>query len=248
MLPALGVPAGFYRRLAEALGARGVDVVLVEQRGHGRSPYQARRGAAFGYRDYLEQDIPAAIAWTRARLPGHRLFLGGHSLGGHMSSIATGRTADGEIEGVVHLACGFPYHGLFAGRSARMVKLLCFLIPPLVLLFGYYPGDRVGFGGREFGRLMLDWRKWATGDSYDSPATPDAEAGIGSYRGRVLSVAFEQDTFASEAAIAYSYSRFKSVDVTALTLGRAEQGDYLGHFDWAKKPDGAAGVVADWIG
>jgi len=245
LLPALGVPARFYRHLAEHLAAAGIATCLFEQRGHGKSPYRAGRGQHFGLKAFLEDDIPAAISHMQSELPQTPLYLGGHSLGGHLSSITAGQRDD--IAGVVHLACGFPYHGLFGSKQAGQIKWLCRLLPALTALVGYFPGDRVGFGGREYRRLMLDWRDWAMGGSYDGPATPDAMAAIAGYEGRVLSLAFDRDRLAPDKAVEFSRGCFKNADVTGRKLGEPEQGRYVGHFDWARKPDGVIREIVNWI-
>ncbi len=246
LLPALGVQARFYRRLAEGLADAGITTYLFEQRGHGESPVRAGRGERFGYKSFLENDIPAAIARVKKEVGGLPLYLGGHSLGGHMSSIIAGRR--GDIAGVLHLACGFPYHKLYGKASERKIKILCRLLPIVTLACGYFPGNRFGFGGREYRQLMMDWREWALGGSYDIKAIPSAEADIAAFKGPVLSLAFERDTFASAEAVQYSVSRFKNAKITTRTLGEAEQGRYLGHFDWAKAPSGAAREIVNWIG
>lgn len=246
MLPALGVEARFYRRLAEGIAATGVTTVLMEQRGHGKSRVRAKRGDSFGYRDFLENDIPAAVAAVTAQYPEKRLYIGGHSLGGHLSSIIAGRQQEA-IRGVIHLACGFPYHGLFDAKAAGKVKLLSRLIPLTTVLFGYFPGHRIGFGGREYRQLMMDWREWALRGNYNIAASPDAEREIASFSGPVLSVSFDKDFYASDEAIAYSHSRFKTGDVTTIRLTAKEQGDFLGHFDWAKNPAGVVKAISGWI-
>jgi predicted alpha/beta hydrolase len=246
MLPALGIAAKFYRRLAEGLAAADIDVILFEQRGHGESPYRAARGQRFGYTDFLETDIRTALDFARGLAGDRPLYMGGHSLGGHLSSITAGR--DGEdIKGVIHLACGFPYTRLYSRKAASKISTLCLLIPVMTFLFGYFPGNRLGFGGREYARLMRDWRDWALHGTYDYGHVTGVEDEIAAYRGRVLSIAFEKDFFASDLAVEYSHSRFRSADVTTMKLGEAEQGEYLGHFDWARKPDGAVAAIADWI-
>lgn len=245
MLPALGVKARFYRHLGKALAERGITCFLFEQRGHGESPERAGRGKTFGLKAYLENDLMAAINYLKRETPNTPLYLAGHSMGGHLAAVMAGR--DAGVKGVVQLACGFPYHGFFGARQARQIKFLSRMLPLVTLLFGYYPGDRFGFGGREYRRLMLDWRDWALGGTYDCPAMPAAETEIASFKGRVLSIAFEKDHFASDEAIAYSHSRFKGAGVTAVMLGEAEQGTHLGHFDWAKKPDGAVQAIVNWL-
>ncbi|SDE36541.1 alpha/beta fold hydrolase [Kordiimonas lacus] len=246
LLPALGVQARFYRRLAEGLAGAGVGVCLFEQRGHGESPYRAGRGQSFGLDAFLNDDIPAAINHVQSLFPDAPFFLGGHSLGGHLSSITAGQRDD--IAGVVHLACGFPYQGLFPAKRARQIKWLCRMLPALTALVGHFPGDRLGFGGREYRQLMLDWRDWAMGGSYDGPATPDAMDAIAGYEGRVLSLAFERDGLAPDTAVAFSRSCFKSADLTGRKLTETEQGEYLGHFDWARRPDGVVREIVSWMG
>ncbi len=246
LLPALGVPARFYRRLAEGLADAGIGVCLLEQRGHGESPYRAGRGQSFGLKDFLEDDIPAAITHTQGLFPDSPFFLGGHSLGGHLSSITAGRRDD--VAGVLHLACGFPYQGLFEKGQARQIKWLCRLLPTLTALVGHFPGERMGFGGREYRQLMLDWRDWALGGSYDGPSTPGAMDAIAGYRGRVLSLSFALDRLAPDRAVDFSRNCFKNADLVARKLTEAEQGKHLGHFDWARKPDGVVREIVTWMG
>src|SRR4249919_4159906 len=61
-LPAMGVAASFYAPFAEALAQAAAGVaVLANLRGQGESPAPARRGARFGYREIVAQDIPSLI-------------------------------------------------------------------------------------------------------------------------------------------------------------------------------------------
>src|SRR5471030_925392 len=68
-LPAMGVPARHYLPLAEALAAQGVAVVVHEWRGIGSSNRRAGRRCNWGYRELLEDDLPAALSAVRARWP-----------------------------------------------------------------------------------------------------------------------------------------------------------------------------------
>ncbi|NVJ96509.1 MAG: alpha/beta fold hydrolase [Alphaproteobacteria bacterium] len=245
LLPALGVEARFYRRLAHGLGENGITTILMEQRGHGESKQRPGRGQVFGLGDFLDHDIPTAIDAVKAKLPNLPLYLGGHSLGGHLSAVTSGRRDD--ITGVIQLACGFPHHGLYGKRQAGQVKFLCAILPAVTRLLGYFPGDRIGFGGREFRQLMMDWREWALKGTYSISASPQGEEEIARYAGKVLAISFDQDKLATDAAIVFSHSRFKMADVTTRRLTAAEQGDKLGHFDWARAPDGVVKAISSWI-
>jgi len=245
-LPALGIQAKLYNTLAAALAANGCSVCLLEQRGHGESPLRASRSVQFGIADYLEKDIPAALAWVRSQAPGLPVLLGGHSLGGHLSTMYCGREG-AEIVAVFHVACGFPYHGDFPPRSSRLIRLLCLLIPWFRIVPGYFPGQLVGFAGRESLKLMFDWRDWARTGSFDFGGRKRVVEAAEWFTGPVMSIAIENDDFSSEPARARALVPFRSARVNRLTLGRAEQGEYLGHFSWARQPDGVVRALKAWM-
>ena len=58
-LPAMGVAASFYDRFADALTQSGCGLAqTMELRGHGQHDERASRGADFGYREIVEDDLP----------------------------------------------------------------------------------------------------------------------------------------------------------------------------------------------
>ena len=246
LLPALGVRAKFYTKLADGLAAHGVSTIVIEQRGNGESPYRPGDGGVFGLRDYLDTDIATATAWAQENFPSIPLYIGGHSLGGHMATLA-GVLRPTDYNGIVRLACGFPYHKDFPFPSSAFIKLMIMTIPLLTRLVGYFPGNRLGFGGKEYRGLMMDWRLWAKYGCYENHLFPGCEAAMETYSKRVLSLGFEQDTLAPDAAIERSLSMFKSADITLLKQGAAEQGDYLGHINWGKNPKGVVLALTDWF-
>lgn len=246
LLPALGIRGAYYRKLAQGLASHGVATVVVEQRGNGESPYRPSRRNAFSLSDYLYQDIKAVTDWCQSEFPDASLYIGGHSLGGHMASLAAGNCPDA-YQGVVHLACGFPYYGDYPKQAATFVKLLAGAIPFLTALLGYYPGHWFGFGGREYRGLMMDWRHWALKGRYAIPGFEEADEKVSAYAGKIVSIAFEKDDLASDAAIERSRNALASADVTRLKLGTAEQGDYLGHVAWGKEPAGVVRALGNWF-
>ncbi|MEX0300735.1 MAG: alpha/beta fold hydrolase [Kordiimonas sp.] len=246
MLPALGVKAKFYGHVAKGLADHGVATVLFEQRGHGESDCKPSKNIKVGYQHYLDIDLPLAMDWTKKRFQGVPFFVGGHSLGAHMSNyIAAARGH--EIAGLVHLACVFPYYGFYPRKEAVLLNILCAAIPPLTYMLGYYPGKMFGFGGKEHRQVMLDWREWALTGNYDFGDIKDVEDRMAAYRGKLLSISFEDDHLASEKALRKPNAVMSSSEVKHVHLTRKEQGDYIGHFDWAKKPVGAVNAINEWI-
>ena len=246
MLPAMGVKAGFYKRLGAGLSENTIATVLLEQRGHGESPYRPWDGSEFGYRDFLDVDIPIALDWIKSEYPDTPIFIGGHSLGGHLGAItAADRPAD--IAGIINIGCVFPYRGHYSLAGWLMISWICFLVPILSKFMRYFPGGKVGFGGDEYWQLMYDWRDWGTRDTYDFGTTTGVEAKMATYTGPVLSVAIDKDTFASPAGLEKLRGTLSGAQLTRKCLTEEEQGQYLGHFNWARRPDGVVKTMTEWI-
>src|SRR5262245_54082521 len=75
-LPAMGLAARYYLPFAEALAqALAGTVALAELRGQGQSPARARRGARFGYREIVEDDLPALVEALAGRFWNRPLFV-----------------------------------------------------------------------------------------------------------------------------------------------------------------------------
>jgi predicted alpha/beta hydrolase len=246
LLPALGIQSRLYNRLGEQLAGRGCSVCLMEQRGHGRSPLTPGRGTRYCLGDILDHDMPAAMAWVSNQSHGMPLLLGGHSLGGHLSTIYTGQHP-GQLTGVVHLACAFPYYGDYSGRQSKLVRLLCSLVPLFALVPGYYPGHIMGFGGRESAQLMRQWCEWARTGSFDFGGRKGLAEAVSNYEGPLISVSFSRDDFASEAALERAMSPFTNARVTRVRLGEGEQGEHLGHTGWTRGPEGVVCTIMDWM-
>ena len=246
LLPALGIRASLYDKFAAGLAAHGVATCVMEQRGHGRSALKPKRGDDFGLDDILELDIPPALDWLAEQCPGVPLVLAGHSLGGHLATIASGRHLE-RVSAVLHLACAFPYFRDYPLKSRARVRLLISLMPAVTRMLGYYPGTRFGFGGDEARTLMRQWSAWARTGKFDTGRVRNPEEMTARFTGPVLSLAFERDDLVSAGALRRAVSPFKAALVEQRVLGSAEQGEYLGHAGWAKQPDGVVSAVTEWI-
>ena len=80
-VPAMGVRARSYVRVAQALAASGCVAVTADLRGHGLSPVRPSRSVDFGYHEMISVDMAGLVAWARRRHPGRRLGMLVESLG-----------------------------------------------------------------------------------------------------------------------------------------------------------------------
>jgi predicted alpha/beta hydrolase len=246
-MPALGVAARFYVPLAENLHDAGFNVLLMELRGQGDSHLRASRRVDFGFRDALEDDVPAAMDWVLRKAPAAPLLLMGHSLGGHYAAMTAGRLAS-RVDGVILAACGSPWTKAFHGKTGAQLRMLCRLIPVLNATFGYYPGHRVGFGGREARTLMNDWLDLARTNVYSARGLDeDFDAAIGQYAGPVLSLRMADDPYAPEAAMAAVTDKFRQAVVSKHVITAEQIGDRADHFRWARKPEAVVDHILAWL-
>jgi predicted alpha/beta hydrolase len=246
VMAALGVSAKFYRPLAAALAAAGLNALLLEQRGHGESPVRPGRRADWGFREPLENEIPAAIAWAREHDGSLPLYLLGHSLGGHYASMTLGLSPE-RVDGVVLVGCASPWVGGFQGAGLAQLKLLHVLIPTTTRALGYFPGDRIGFGGREPRGLMRDWLAFSKTNRYAAAGIAvDLDAEITRYRGPVLSIRLTDDSFAPERAVDAILQKYESALVTRRLIGPKDLGDAADHFRWARTPGRVVREILAW--
>ncbi|MBF5057194.1 alpha/beta hydrolase [Alcanivorax sp. 521-1] len=246
LMAALGVPARFYQRLAGALAERGFNVALMEQRGHGDSALRPSRRRDWGFAETLTRDLPALLDWLRDHHPEAPIVLMGHSLGGHYAAITAGRFPE-RVDGVVLVATGSPWVDAFAEPVRKRIRWLTRLIPVCNLVLGYYPGDRIGFGGREARTLMADWRDLALTNRYRARGlSQDLDAAIGGFPGPVLAVRLADDAFAPEAAVRAVTDKFRHATLTGVVLDAEALGDRADHFRWARQATTVADRVAAW--
>jgi predicted alpha/beta hydrolase len=248
LLPALGIQARLYRKLGALLADSGISVVALEQRGHGRSALRPARGCDFGFREWLQADIPAALDWLHAREPRAPVFLAGHSLGGHLALMARALYPQ-RVNGVVLLTTATPYHGCYHGVTRLQVWFLIAVVPLLTAALGYYPGHRLGFGGREARRLMADWLVMARENRYSACGleSEEIEGRVQSSGGPVLSIHCDRDDLGPLSAIDGVTRRLKGAAVDRFEISSDALGTRADHLSWTRQPAIAAGAIERWI-
>jgi predicted alpha/beta hydrolase len=254
-LPAMGVPARFYDPFGHALAARGLAVAVADLRGHGSSSVRPGRGVDFGYAEMVERDWPAAVAAVRARFANRPLIALGHSLGGHVQALATAASPDA-VAALVLVASGSPDWRGFPLHRRPLVAAVTQLAPLVAAAVGHFPGEQVGFGGREARRLVGDWSRLARSGRFSpTGATRDYEAALAELKHPALAIAIEGDAFAPPAAVARLCQKLPAAQLehrrwlpprkSSRPSRRAETARW--HFQWARRPDAIADEVAAYV-
>ncbi|WP_295361519.1 alpha/beta fold hydrolase [Arenimonas sp.] len=244
-IPALGVPARKYDGFAQALAAEGFAVAMHEWRGIGTSALRAARGRDWGYAELLGQDIPASVA---ALDPSLRWCFGGHSLGGQFAAMAAA-LAPAACAGLVLAATGVPDRLTFSGYKRWGISAFARLLPPLTRAVGHYPGERLGFAGREAGGVMRDWAATVLGGRYlDYGQGEPLDAALARLQRPALAIHFEHDWFVPEASLQGLLGKLGPAPHEVVRFDAARLGALADHFKWMRAAAPVAGAVSDWWG
>lgn len=242
-MPALGVPAQKYDAFGQALAAAGVVCAVHEWRGMGSSSQRAARGVDWGYRELLQRDIPASLA---ALDPARRWLIGGHSLGGQLAALAAAQQPE-RFAGLVLLATGLPHGRTFRGRQRLGVGLFARVLPALTAAVGSYPGERLGFAGREAGGVMRDWAATVRSGRYLAYGnTEPMDTALARLALPVLALRLTRDWLVPEASLAALLAKLGPGDRRLEIFDDARLGAQADHFKWMRAPAAIADVIAGW--
>lgn len=240
-LPGLGVPISYYERFLGELAAAGYGVYGLELRGMPHSSITNVRKTDFGYHHALAYDIPAALA----ALPAAPVALVGHSLGGQLALLYAA-SAPSFAAPLIAIASGSSFHTSVAGRrKQRIRRRQAAAIPVIARTLGYFPGDLLGFGGKQPVSMMLDWGFEARHGRYELIGNDrDLEAGLASMTNPTLMVSLEGDRLISQAAATLLGDRLGSAAVTMEHL----DDETFDHFRWARRqPERVAKTIVEWL-
>ena len=243
-LPALGVGLrpnhGFARALAEA----GMAVALHEWRGLGGSSLRAQRRCDWGYRELLELDLPAGLQAAQAAAPGLQWEVGGHSLGGQLALLAAALQPRAFAR--VHvIASGMPDWRTYPRLRGLGIWAALHALPNTARLLGHYPGERLGFAGREALGVLRDWSHSGRHRRYRLRGSrQDPEAALAAFRGRVHGLHMQSDWLCPEPSLQALAAKTPRADWRIETLGDAEFAPRRSdHFAWLKIPGPAVASV-----
>jgi predicted alpha/beta hydrolase len=225
ILPAMGVPARYYKPFARELAAAGFAVTAVDLRGNGASTPAPTRATRYGYAD-LAADVGAVREALEPGRAGRPLLLVGHSLGGQVGLIHAA-TDGSDLAGIVLVAVGIPYWRAYPGRRKFGVLGMTQSIGAASAVLGVWPGWR--FGGRQAGRVMTDWARTARRGGYG--ATDRALARMTT---PVLAVSVDGDTFVPRGVVDYTVGKLPAAPVERVHFTAADLGAPVDHFKWTR--------------
>lgn len=248
LLPALGVAAGYYGPFAEALAAQGVATLVADFPGQGVSRPLASRRNDFGYAAVSDDVVAATVAVAEERYGARPLVFLGHSFGGQVALVHLA-THDSPVRALVLIGSGSPYWRGFPNRLKLLVQTQT--LGAVAAVRGHWPGDRLGFGGRQPRTLMREWARFARrGDlSLERRAGVRAvQPDFSSVELPVLAVTLDNDSLAPQGSVDNLAGKLTGarVEHRFVTRPAGEDGPAFDHFTWVRHPGSFAGEVARW--
>lgn len=244
IFPAMGAHARPYRFMASALAKAGNIVLTVDPRGHGESLPHPRRGIDYGYDEILQQDIPAILRNVAESYPSLPVFLIGHSLGGHLVSAFVAENPN-SVSGVITLTSTQLYYK-YLGRPS-LVIFITFAI--LSKLFGYLPGQHIGWGAPIAHRQVMDWVKWGIKGTFCGSDGRNLEPLLKKTPTPNLCIGFTDDKrLATPKGVAAFAQLLPEDKTTYWSLSPADMGvRALGHFEHLRTGAKLWPRLDDWI-
>lgn len=246
-LPALGASIASYRTMAETWARLGYRIATVELRGGKQSSVQDVSAHNFGYNEILNMDFASIFPKLRAAAAGRPFLLAGHSLGGQFALLYASRHPS-EVDGVALLAGGSNYYAAMpqGQRFIRHVGLRAARTIDQVLR--YFPGDKLGFGGRQPLNMILDWTHEAlTGRYRLKRDTADYDHALRQLKAPVLMVSLQGDSLVPRSSADFLARKLNAAQVTQIEI-RTADGKAYDHFRWLTKPAAIIAQVDQWIG
>ena len=247
ILPAMGLRASYYKTFASELSLSAYHVFSLDWRGQGKSNIRPSRQVKHGYQTLIE-DIGEVIDLMEKKFPYSQKFILGHSLGGQLGSLFASRY-QGKIAGLILISASTVYYKGWQGLKRWQLWMGVNFFYPLSKLFGYFPGHKIGFGGKESMGVMRDWTYNGKKGTYKlhEDNFPYEEA-MSKTALAVLAISLEGDEFAPKAAVSNLFRKFgEQSTIKHIHLSPKEFGiDRLNHYNWTKHPSYFIPLIKAW--
>ncbi len=228
---ATGVRARYYHYFARFLAEHGFNILTYDYRGIGLSRPGRLRGCGFRWRDWGERDFEAALDFAE-KLGDGPVAVVGHSIGGFLPGFAANAR---RIDRMLTVGAQYAYWRDYAARERLRLFLKWRLVmPALTAVFGYFPGERLGWLEDLPAGVANEWsfRREHMERSYPARERQAILKSFAAVTAPILAITASDDEFATVAAIRRALRYYRHAPATEVVLSPADLGvDRLGHFD-----------------
>jgi len=229
ILPATGVPQGYYAKFAAWLAGHGFQVLTFDYRGIGKSLQGDVRAVNARMRDWALLDAAAAMA----SLNSSSIRIVGHSFGGQaLGLLPTPERISAAL--VVGSQSGYWKNWPPLAR-AWMWPTMHFAIPGVTRLLGYFPSSRFGFGEDLPKGVAIEWASWCRNPTYLVGALR-VEGAYARFTAPLRAYAFSDDPFGPLGAVKKLLELYPGSPTEVRHLKPADLGvSKIGHFGFFRE-------------
>lgn len=235
--PATSVRCRYYFPFAVFLFTQGFEVITYDYRGIGESRPATLRGFDATWIDWGRLDFDAVLRHAERSCPGRPIDVVAHSIGGFVLGLAESNHL---IRRVFTMGAQYAYwRDYAAGDRLRLLAKWHVLMPLLTILFGYFPGKRLGWLEDTPKGIVRDWifsreRFEDTWRGRSSDRYPEMDALVRQFAAvtaPTLAVSVTDDEFGTVPAVERLLAYFSQSPRTHLRISPQAIGEpAIGHF------------------
>jgi predicted alpha/beta hydrolase len=235
--PASSVRCRYYFRFAVFLFDRGFDVIVYDYRGIGESRPAALRRFDACWIDWGRLDFDAVLRYAERRFPGQAILVVAHSIGGFVLGFAESNHL---VRRVFTVGAQYAYwRDYAAGARLRMVAKWHIVMPLITMLFGYFPGKRLGWLEDTPRGVVRDWAcsrprfedTWRGGSAKRYPDKKALARQFAAVTAPTLAVSVTDDEFGTVPAVERLLTYFSRSPRTHLRISpQSIDEPAIGHF------------------
>lgn len=235
--PATSVRCRYYFRFAVFLFNNGFDVIAFDYRGIGQSRPANLRGFDAGWLDWGCRDFEAILRHAEHVFPGQAIDVVAHSIGGFVLGLAK---SNYRIRRVFTMGAQYAYWRDYkVGTRSRMVAKWHVLMPLLTLVFGYFPGKKLGWIEDTPKAVVRDWSlsrarfedTWRGRAAQRYPAKRALVQQFAAVTAAILAVSVTDDEFGTIPAVERLLAYFSQSPRLHLRISPQSIGETaIGHF------------------
>ena len=229
IVAAVGVLQSFYSKIAAFFQKNNLSAITFDYTGIGDSLQGNIRKENSSLSDWGNRDLDAVINYTTGILPGHKLILLGHSIGGPLIGLAA---SSGKADKMILVAAQSGYWKFWTGVSQwRMWVNWFLLVPALTGACGYLPARRFSKMENLPKNVAAEWAKWCRNRDYLFSNHSQHQLHFDRVRCPLTSISFDDDRFAPEDSVDWLTDRFEHARVKRLHLFPEQfNASVIGHF------------------
>ena len=229
IVPAVGVLQSFYSRMATFFQKNNLSAITFDYLGIGDSLQGNIRNEYSCLSHWGQRDLDAVINYSRGILPGYKLILLGHSIGGPLIGFAPSCYM---AEKVILVAAQSGYWKFWSGLNQWRMWINWFLlVPALTGVCGYVPTRRFSRMENLPKNVAVEWATWCRNREYLFSNRFHYHLHFHRIKCQLTSISFDDDRFAPRESVDWLTAKFEQAGVKRLHLFPEDfNASVLGHF------------------